>query len=618
MKAVWERTYAKLVESQWDKLVWDNHLLLENHSGHTKETAQCVSCHNATSTAVWYSIGTVLGKIKENEGLLILTALEKQQITDQDSPYYGCMRWYGEETKIYDTNGAFFVQRALLITRKMLSQYLFDSHKIIIDRILSRGSHWFAKELANPILYYSNKILSDGAMLIGIASITDNKEYYDHAKKFFTEWIDYTQKRGWGWGENLSIGYNGVIFSALKLALLSLDPADQALKQDIDSMIKTQLDFFRFYNGYEVTPAIRNYNYDGQSRRWSLIYNLAGVPGFAIEDEEDVSAADAVCLAMLFNDELYYDHFDFEKRNPESLIQVPRVQITRIFDNKYAYSWAGENGSIGSINSFPVIDGSYQHPTWGLGWQCMPFNFVVNEAQVSYLRWRVNTGHSMRYHPKRNFLSPALFDESHYPDVTTSCAQKNNVCVVFRSMRKVNNSVCEIADELFIPRYDDYAIKVNKTIANDREWVIISYKTATVLVSPLLGVFYHSENKIELDKQLSKADSMEALKYENQPRTQGRIELIHESDGYSLRQTCYNGQDGVLVCERLEAGWLTIFVDRSMTVDEVQAYLNTIRISNESRTDGCIPRTSSYELQEVSITERDQEILKHTFDPYSA
>jgi len=618
MESLWKRVYSKLIEKQWDNLVWDEGLIKENRRGHTREAAKYEYCHNATLTAAWYSIGTVMGKINEEEGLVILKALENQQVTDPTSPHFGCMRWYREESKVYDTNGAFFVQRSLLITRKLMSEYIFDSHKVVIDRILDRGAKWFARELATPIYYYTNKILSDGAMLLGIASLTENKEYYNLAKNFFRNWIEYTKSRGWGWGENLSIGYNGVIFSALKLALISLEADDLDLKMDIEKIMDEQLNFFRFYNGYEITPAIRNYNYDGQARRRSLVYNLAHVAGNGIGDNDDISAADAVCLVALFSDELYYDEKDYAKRNLKNEQTVPRVRITRIFDDKYSYSWAGKNGSIGTINRFPVIDGSYQHPTWGLGWQCMPVNFVVYEAQTSYLRWRVNTGRNMRYHPKYNYLSPALFDENHYPDVTTNCVQNNNVCIAIRSMRKINNFVSEISDELFVPRFNKYDIQLEEINVNDRQWYALCFNSATVLISPLLGVFYHMDSKTELDEKLYKADSMEVLKYENVKRSQGKIEIVYEEDDLALRQVCYSRDDGIFVCERVEVGWLIMFIDQKMNNQELEHYISTISIKDISKIDGYVPRTSSYELHEINVTQNGNELINYIFDPYCA
>lgn len=618
MGSIWKKVYWKLIETQWDSLVWNDGLIKENRRGHTREAAKYDYCHNAPLTAAWYSIGTVMGKINKEEGLVILDALEKQQITDYRSPHFGCMRWYREESKVYDTNGAFFVQRSLLVTRKLMPEYLFDSHKVIIDRILARGAKWFARELAAPIYYYSNKILSDGAMLLGIASLTGSKEYYNIAKDFFENWIEYTKTRGWGWGENLSIGYNGVIFSALKLALISLEADDIDLKLEIEKIMAEQLDFFRFYNGYEITPAIRNYNYDGQARVWSLVYNLAQVAGNGIEEKDVISAADAVCLVALFDDELYYNEQDYVKRNLRNEQAVPRVRITRIFDDKYSYSWAGKNGSIGTINKFPVIDGSYQHPTWGLGWQCMPVNFVVYEAQTSYLRWRVNTGKNMRYHPKHNYLSPALFDESHYPDVKTNCDQNNNVCIAVRSMRKINNSVSEISDELFVPRFYDYDIQLVEINTNERQWYALCFNNATVLISPLLGIFYQMDSIADLDAKLYNSDSMEVLKYENAPHSQGKIEVVYEEDGLALRQVCYKGDVGIFVCERIEVGWLIIFMDQKMDNQELNHYISTISVKDISRIDGYIPRTSSYELHEICVNQDGKELIQYIFDPYCA
>lgn len=618
MKNAWKKVYSRLIDEKWDKLVWDKYMLKENRRGHTREMAGLNSCHNAPSTAIWYCIGTVMGKISEKQGLHILEELEKQQNTDPDSIHYGCMRWYREETMIYDTNGAFFIQRSLLITRKFMAEYLYDSHKVIIDRILYRGSHWFVCELEKPILYYTNKILSDGAMLIGIADLTGNQEYYDIAKQFFVDWVDYTNNRGWGWGENLSIGYNGVIFSALRLAILSLGPSDKELKVELERILSSQLDFFRFYNGYEITPAIRNYNYEGRAKSESLLFNLAQIPGYGLEEKETISEADAVCLVALFDNEFYYNNRELDERKMCKDIVAPRVQVTRIFDDKYAYSWVGRNGSIGTINQFPVIEGSYQHPTWGLGWQCMPVNYVVYKAQMSYLRWRVNTGKNLRYNPKYNNLSPALFEESHYPDVTTSCTQKNNFCIAIRSMKKINNQVNEISDELFIPRFAEYDIQVEEVNVKERSWHIICYNSATILVSPLLGISYNKSSKENLKEILYKVDTMEALKYENAPRSKGKIKVLNENDGLALRQVCYEGTDGVFSCERLEVGWLIIFLDQQMSINRVRNYLETIEVKNSSQIDGYIPRTSSYELQEISITESGKEILQYTFDPYNA
>lgn len=211
-----------------------------------------------------------------------------------------------------------------------------------------------------------------------------------------------------------------------------------------------------------------------------------------------------------------------------------------------------------------------------------------------------------------------MFDESHYPDFTTSCAQKNNFCVAIRSMKKVNNQASEISDELFLPRFNEYNIGVKEISVKDRCWYVICYNSAAILVSPLLGIFFNEESKADLDNILYKVDTMEALKYENVSRSQGKIEVIHENDGLALRQVCYEGENGVFVCERLEASWLIIFIDHQMTTNEIMDYLDTIAVKNTSHIDGYIPRTSSYELQEVSVAEGDKEVLQFTFDPYNA
>ena len=126
------------------------------------------------------------------------------------------------------------------------------------------------------------------------------------------------------------------------------------------------------------------------------------------------------------------------------------------------------------------------------------------------------------------------------------------------------------------------------------------------------------DSKTELDEKLYKADSMEVLKYENVKRSQGKIEIVYEEDDLALRQVCYSRDDGIFVCERVEVGWLIMFIDQKMNNQELEHYISTISIKDISKIDGYVPRTSSYELHEINVTQNGNELINYIFDPYCA
>lgn len=137
------------------------------------------------------------------------------------------------------------------------------------------------------------------------------------------------------------------------------------------------------------------------------------------------------------------------------------------------------------------MPGSYQHPTWGLGWQSFPVSFSVKDQQVSYLRWYVDDSTAVRTHPAEDYrtayLMPALFAKPLYPEVKTRSAQQANALVVVRSMTRLHNRAAEIADEWVIHRYDGEVERVVNA-AGDREWLVLRYPGCAVAVTALSGI----------------------------------------------------------------------------------------------------------------------------------
>lgn len=567
--------YARAAE-KLENTVWENGLVRTEGPGHTRG-AQHPATHSGRITAESYVLGRATGRLSEAEGICILQALKSLQvISPVDNPdalpkidpcsQIGAFRWYLEEDRIWDTNAAFFICMPLVLHRLTLPECFSEEETKRIDEMLALAGNWFAHECDHPIFYYTNKILSDGAMLSAISYLTGSEEYRKKAERFFERWLDYTERRGWGWGENTSLGYNDVILPALRVASLTIGQSEIAGK--LEKLIDEQKRYFRFYDGHEVCPSIRTYNYEGLSERPSHVYNLAGIPGSGL-----ARLAEPTDLFCAFTDELYVTDDELDASKTE--LPTPRQQTTRVFDNAFAYSWYGAHGGIGSLNVFPVISGIDRNPTWGLGWQSMPVSFVVYGEQTGYLRFYVDDGETVRAHPKRNYLSPRLFSETMLPRVTTCSAQNGSMVISVRAIDRLQNRAKEIVDEYYINRFKGRADAFE---AEGRTYWALRYEHATVIVSALRGMVYGSG------------------------RGAGSIEATRGEDGIlMLRQTLYAGQTQTLTADRLEAAWLTIYRDGAMTDDEIRTYLNGLEITDESWSDGQEPRDEWALLRRISV-----------------
>lgn len=568
---------------------WDNGLI-QTGKGHTAEANKHEICHCGRLSSAWYAALALGGKLDDTKGIDILLALEELQDKNENSRTYGCSRWYAEETRIADTNAAFFLQLPLLMVMLFDRHLIPESHAKVINRMFNRAVHWYTRALENPIYYYSNKILSDGAMLIGIAKITEDKEAFEVGLGFFEKWLDYTEKDGWGWGENMSFGYNNVIFAAFKTAMLSLGDSEreQAISRRIQGVIDEQKALFKYFKGYEFTPAIRNYNFEGRSRRKGLVSQIAGL-GSTVNSLVNTYFWDFITFAYLFKDEFKEEADALPDKDMD-------IRLTRVYKDAVAYSCVMRNGSIGSMNKFPVINGSYQHKGWGLGWQSMPVNFTIYNGEVGYLRRIVRNEKETAYHPKHAFLSPCLFSDSPYPEVLTRAKQEKNVVIAKRSIEKIHNAVGELSDELLVPRFSG---KIEKITVGDREWAVIGYENATVFVSATKGLVC-PEGSIDVN--------------ENNARVNVPLEITFDTE-LSIKQTAFKNDEVVLLrCERVELGWLMIYEDRK--IENSAEYLAELTVEETVFNDGFEPRSGSYLLHRTTVKKNEDVILDYLYDPY--
>lgn len=511
--------------------------------GHTRAAAKCDVTHCGRDTAAWYAFGREHGLLSDDQASAMLAAIESLEETDPASPRFGCMRWYAEEPAIEDTNGAFFVQMPLAVLLTVHPECVPDAERETILRILGRGARWFARETERGPMHYPNKILSDGAMTLALARLTGDGALYRAGCAFFARWLRFTREGGWGWGENLSIGYNAVILSAMELARRSLAPGEAEMAAELQSLMDGQLDLFRFFDGHELTPAIRNYNYGGAERIVSPVFNLAGVAGNGL-DALPTNVWDAETLLSLFGGALYRDGADYAARGLAHTLPVPRTRVTHVWAENEAVSWIGRGGSLGTLNNFPVYPNCYQHRTWGLGWQCMPLCAAVYGAGVLYARWVVEGDGWVRIHPKHCYLSPALFEgDEPYPAVRTRSRQAGNAALTFRVMQDVDREARRISDEWYIP-----ARAAGAEIREVNGFTCVIYPEAAVLLRPLAG---------------------------------GVIERLTDGDGaIRLRAVRAESADGRVRAAELASGWATVFCDGGAA--EAEALARELTVTEET------------------------------------
>ncbi len=328
-----------------------NEYMVHSHvQPHTKPIKDLETCSNGKETAEYYFSSRYFDLIDDEFAEKMVGELKKLQITDIDSSAYGCMRWYREESFVTDTNGAFFVILPIALAYKLCYERLTNSEINDIEQILNHAGSWFSKETKGRI-YYSNKIMSDGAMLALINSITGKYEKECH--EFWNRWLKYENDRGWGWGENTSDLYSNIMLTALNVAVISIQ--DEVIREQIIQKREKLLEYIMFHEGKEFVPSIRTYNFSGDKNYGGYVYKCLNEPD-SIENIEPMRYIIMLESGM--------------KAECESNSQSIREE--RIFDDSYAYTWKGKNIRLGTVSKFPVMQNSYQHEGHGLGWQSMP------------------------------------------------------------------------------------------------------------------------------------------------------------------------------------------------------------------------------------------------------
>jgi hypothetical protein len=611
VRAVLERS----VEAALHEAVLEEGLVRYDRPGHTRQIALLPYCHEGRYSAGYYAFGLLTGQLPAEKGLEILQAVAELQIIDPVHRHYGGFRWYREEAEIQDSNAAFFILMPLVTVRLCVPDVFPAEHVELMDRMLGHAAVWFSHECAHPEIYYPNKIMSDGAMLLASAVLSGEERYAQEGLEFFRRWEDYTSRRGWGWGENLSLVYQSVMMNALRIAIQAIGFRDEELTRRLAGRMEELKEILRFHAGEEFVPTIRSYNFKGETVRKSLLWAAAGVRDFAEMSGYTCNLNDLVSLLLLEPE--VAAGIRAQEEQP-----LPRVREERVFDDARAYSWIGGNVRLGSVSRFPVMPGSYQWPTWGLGWQSFPVSFSVQGKQVSYLRWYVDEGESIRTHPAFDYhggyLKPALFKESIYPDVQTVSSQRENAALVLRSMNRVNHQVKELADEWVVHRFDG-ALESIATEAGSRLWHVLRYPHAAVAVTALLRLAEGDAERAQQPVAVGdKVRAQQPLAVEDEGRRQQLVAVVMDGDTLRLRQVLSSRAEAArLESWRLEAGWAVVAVDGEAGVEELEAYLNRYTIHDVTEPEAEVPRKVAGAMpRRCTLLLDGQPVVELYADPY--
>lgn len=499
----------------------DNGMVRVDMRPHTRDIEAMTSVCNGPYTGSYYFLCKYFDVPVDGETLL--TEIAKMQDTDEGSRTYGCSRWYREEPQIRDTNGAFFVYLPIVEALLFCGEKVSAKEREIIMPVLDRAAVWFAHECEGHGYFYPNKIMSDGALFLALAKLGTNEEMRKRAYAFWQSWIEYTEKLGWGWGENTSKVYTRVMISALDVALSCLE-ADEELYAKLFGLRKRLMDY-RAYHGenYEFVPSIRTYNFEG-----SAITDVA-------------HGASIMALYQRLANELagklapQYEPVPFDEK----------FHKEHIFGDSHTFTYKGENIRLGTVSKFPVMPGSYQNEGWGLGWQSMPVSVLAINHETSFLRFVSESEGKTRTHPAVDkhsaYLDNAVFAGENIPDMFTVCDQKDNVAVVVRSISHLANKCSYIADEWYFQHFDG-------EIRHHNSWTIMDYGDCVHCIMPLNG-----ETKVTRD-----------------------------GEKVQITQVMYKGEDKLVTKRFLSTAWAVAVFDKN---DGIEAKLDALGAEYEEIND---------------------------------
>ena len=560
-----DKNAYKLIKAKFESIeanIADGMLMVKRRP-HTAPVEHLTVCGEGRQTGAYYFLARYFDLIDNDAAESIAKEIIKLQNTDEDSVFYGCMRWYREEPYISDTNGAFFVMLPFALAYYLFEEKLTPVEKESISLMLSRGADWFSRQ-SRGSLYYTNKVTSDGAILALISNISG--KFSDECEAFWNEWLGYVDEHGYGWGENTSDVYSMITLTALSIAAI-------AVKGDLGERIKKKrrelLEYIAFHGDRDIIPSVRTYNFAAEATYGGSVYKAIIKPN-ELPQLSDLLSAVAIQLAIeddeveLFKNENY------------------GVRCERIYDSSYAYTYKAESLRLGSISHFPPMPGCYQNKKWGLGWQTMPVSAMIGDEYVAFLRLSVIHEGVKRTHPARDkhsaHLMSRLFTDNNPPSYMIRTSQEKNKLVAARKISSIANSAGYIADGWCMPGERN----VEMRSVNGNDWYVVDGRIA---VCPLRGVGASDEERVK-------------------PKV-----TVKTEDGFtSIEYILYEGDDTLIFKDYIESAWAIIAIDELTDLDSVV-------LTDEDVADRKVPRMPYMKKRRITLSDNDGATALD-FEPY--
>ncbi len=537
--------------------------------GHTQETLDVGHPASGRETAVYMILARCTGELSAAQGEGILDALLTLVVTDPDEETFGCMRWFQEETQVWDTNAAFFTLMPFLVLEAVFPHALSEGEWDRVRELCRRTAPWFEREASEAHWYYPNKVVSDVAVLWGVGCFLKEPYLCKRAGIFAEDWIEYTRHQGWGWGENLSLGYIPVILVAVRFLIRS--GSGETWIPDLIGLERELLEIAHFCDGKECVPSIRSYNFSGADRAGDVLQWVIGNPSVP----EDVFAKGRELPWKTFL--LYLLYSDREAIWTHSVPPVPRSKQIRVFNGYDAVSWVGTGIRLGTCSRFPVMPGHYQHETWGLGWQSFPVSALIEGYGVGRLQWRTETGGSVNTHPTTGpngiYRNYRIFGQNDCAEPVTFSHQEGPLAVVVRSVKHaVLEDGPEVSDEWWFP--DGCG-----TWEQSGAWWVLRSDRVALAVQPL-AVYSGTGPSPHVVE----------------------VEPVREEGGTMLRMKVLPDTGCLQVCERLETAWVLRAVDEEES-GRMSVILEGIHVEDTVLKETKLPRVEYAYVRQVKAEE---------------
>jgi len=440
--------------------------------GHTEGTKGLSIKHSGCDAAAKLVVAGQAGILGRIDIEKVLSALRAMQSTEPGE-LQGCIRWYWEESRIYDSNAAFFTGQSLIVLRKVWYDQLDEKSRELLDTILHDLKTWFTCAISHRTYNYPNKYLGDlvcGWMLLEILDCLDESS---PVLECMREATDYWSNRGWGWGEHMSDCYSKVMLDQLSLLVLLAEKLPDDVLAIYKNLLDELLSIEDAYSGGGRVPALRSYSFLESPRH--IHYRDLVKPW---DDDEDLRIGNQPPLGSLFY-QLGWHNLVSKKSPSVKDVSVP------CFDGAVATACIEPDIRIGAVTRFPVMP-SAEYQTWGLSWQCFPTAFWRPQGDWGFHQWQtVENGRSCS-HPASS-TTHSHFRKTHtdnlWPPIVgrTYTIQRGGDILVLRIMSPIIHSFEKVVDRFRL--VDGHADVNINNCADGWSQLLLKYPERTVSVS---------------------------------------------------------------------------------------------------------------------------------------